>query len=137
MIDGWRYAHRYRNQPIKMRDILALGRLVEPGKNAGGIRKVGVRVGWNVKMEPRLVPDALESLVRNQPTSVVGGDPNATEWFRQYEEIHPFVDGNGRTGSILYNWLRGTLPVPIHAPNLWDDAKRTRHGGFPDYPSVF
>jgi fido (protein-threonine AMPylation protein) len=27
------------------------------------------------------------------------------EWFRRYEEVHPFVDGNGRTGQVLLNWL--------------------------------
>jgi hypothetical protein len=32
--------------------------------------------------------------------------------------------------SILYNWLRGSLPEPIHPPNLWNDPSCV----YPEYP---
>jgi hypothetical protein len=131
MVDAWRYAHRSRKEPIRLRHVLALGRAVEPYKNQGGLRRVGVRVGWDEKMDSSLVSSALDSLVENQP-EIGCSDEDATEWFRQYEEIHPFVDGNGRTGSLLYNHLRGTLERPTHAPNLWGDPRRN----YPSYPHV-
>ena len=31
-----------------------------------------------------------------------------------YEKIHGFVDGNGRSGRLLYNWERLQLGLPIH-----------------------
>lgn len=31
-----------------------------------------------------------------------------------FEEVHPFEDGNGRVGRILYNWHRTKLGLPIH-----------------------
>lgn len=31
-----------------------------------------------------------------------------------YENIHPFIDGNGRTGRIFYNWERLKMGLPIH-----------------------
>lgn len=30
-----------------------------------------------------------------------------------YEHIHPFFDGNGRTGRIFYNWTRKQVGLPI------------------------
>ena len=130
MIEGWRHAHRHRFKLIKLRDVLQLGRVVEPRSNLDGLRKVGVRVGWDIKLDWELVPDALDKLIKNQPSPVRVTEADATEWFRQYEEIHPWRDGNWRTGSILYNWLRGSLSEPIHPPNLWDDPRRV----YPEYP---
>jgi hypothetical protein len=130
MIEGWRFAHRRQRRPVRLTDILGLGNVVEPRHNRYGIRTVGVRVGWDVKLDPALVPDALVSLIEHQPVLTSITEDQATEWFRQYEEIHPFRDGNGRTGSILYNWLRGSLDSPIHPPNLWDDPRRM----YPAYP---
>jgi hypothetical protein len=31
-----------------------------------------------------------------------------------FEHLHPFRDGNGRVGRILYNWQRLKLGLPIH-----------------------
>lgn len=31
-----------------------------------------------------------------------------------FEECHPFIDGNGRTGRIIYNWHRMKIGLPIH-----------------------
>lgn len=123
MIDAWWYAYRRRDQSIQFEDVVALGQFVEPNVN-NGLRTVNVRVGSSVKLNWRLVDSALETLLVNQPKLADAAEIDVTEWFRQYEEIHPFRDGNGRTGSLLYNWLRGSLGDPVHVPNLWNDPRR-------------
>lgn len=121
MLAAWQYAMKRATAPADAPDsvdVASLGLLVEPSKNKSGYRQVSVRVGWNVKMDWKLVSDAMDKLLDAQDSLT------PEEFFYEYEEIHPFRDGNGRTGQILYNWLRGSLGAPVWAPNYWDDDRR-------------
>jgi len=40
-----------------------------------------------------------------------------------FEDIHPFVDGNGRVGRILYNIHRIKLGLPIHIIHEGEEQK--------------
>lgn len=110
---GPSHPHDFKNDPIKLEHILMLGYLIEPDVNEFGVRRGGVMVGGNIKIDPRKVPRQLELLVDAQR------DLEPDEWYREYEEIHPFGDGNGRSGSILWNWLCDTLHKPADPPDFW------------------
>ena len=145
MIEAWLYAQeeskkgttklasgRLSTAPPAIDDVIKLGRLVEPNVNVHGFRRVDVRVGWDVKMNWENVPSSMANLMealRMPPTSYSEGIsvPVLTPdtFFKEYEEIHPFQDGNGRTGAILFNWLNGTLDDPVWPPNFWNDPRRT------------
>ena len=92
-----------------------LGRIIEPGKNEHGFRVTPVIVPG-----PRQPPH--HSLVEDQIRKLCDGSKTISplEFYTAFEEIHPFVDGNGRVGSILYNYLGNTLAQPISPPDVFD-----------------
>lgn len=118
MVRAWSYAMLgYKDgAPITEEVILLLGSLVEPRTNTANAHyRLGqVWVGRDKKPPPERVPKLMEALV----AAIDVLDPD--EWFREFEEIHPLRDGNGRTGSILWNWLCGSLASPADAPDFWD-----------------
>lgn len=129
MLNAWDYAQYTSNLKTKelpdIKDVEHIGMLVEPKWNKPGFRQVDVRVGWDVKMQWDRVPEAMHNLM----SSVEIFTP--AQFFREYEEIHPWRDGNGRSGVILFNWLNGTLDNPIWAPDYWNDSRRKPGYGAP------
>src|SRR5258708_7244572 len=113
MLAAWAYAKSHEKERITLIHVLEVGRLCEQERNATGTRRVGVAVGGNRKMDWRLGEGALENLLSHQDRL----DPDI--FYFEYETIHPFVDGNGRSGKILLNWRNGTLDDPIMPPNFW------------------
>jgi Fic family protein len=115
MLNAWRYAMRMQ-APLTVNQIIRIGQRIEPQKNQTGLRTVGVRVGNRICPPAENVRALLFGLVelhRNHGMTPM-------EFYRQLLEIHPFVDGNGRTGKVVLNWLNGTLLEPIFPPkDFW------------------
>jgi len=93
------------------------GQRVDPVKNGAGWRQVQVWVGYHVPPIPELVQVAVLNLCED-----INDGLGADEAYKRFQEIHPFVDGNGRTGKILYNFILGTLSDPKMPPNFWGIA---------------
>lgn len=139
MLGAWRIAQARAGQKLSggpqfrpiLDDVVLLGKTVEPVKNKKGFRLTNVRVGLSVKPDFHEVSRLMEALMDARLDMTPG------EFFREYEEIHPFVDGNGRTGNILFNWVNGTLDDPVMPPDFWNQTHREPNRGFYRVPGRF
>lgn len=132
MVRAWCQAmdERQRGMVLSLDQIKAWGRLVEPHENQHGFRRVAVRVGRRLCPDwqdlARLLDDWL-GRVRGERRKAMDGQarplPLSPELaYFEFELIHPFYDGNGRTGKILLNYLADTLETPIMPPNFFECA---------------
>lgn len=105
MAMAWEYAKENRNEArgrpnIWYTMIRMLGALVEPDINQDGFRKVPA----SFKDGSLALPHGqIGSALTNLTESIEDITPE--EVYQEFESIHPFADGNGRVGAILYNLL--------------------------------
>lgn len=108
---------------MKMHKILMLNHNLLPSEK-GYLRTVPVWIGSRQGMHHLQIREAIEmwclnanDLVENGRNKLEGNaEFLAQEIQRQhvgYEKIHPFVDGNGRTGRMLMNWQRLKAKLPM------------------------
>ena len=120
------YVHTQRTDLIRVKDILKIQSIIEPNK--AGIRKlpgtvIGNAATGEVVYTPPQHTDEINTLLDNLVDYI--NDDAQSELdplikmaiiHHQFESIHPFYDGNGRTGriiNILYLVKNGLLDLPI------------------------
>jgi Fic family protein len=89
---------------LKLHRIMA-GEVMDQGK-AGQYRTIRVRVGSYVAPPPERVQPMMSDLLEWWNRDATGISPvlSSAILHHQFETIHPFADGNGRTGRMLSLW---------------------------------
>lgn len=114
-IYAWEHAMLVKSaKTLEIEDILSIHRILMERLNpkiAGKIRKRDVWVGGRKCPPPEHVEAMLEEWIEKWK------EPKTAEECKQahieFEKIHPFEDGNGRTGRIIYNIHRLNAGLPI------------------------
>ncbi len=92
------------------------------GRFRSGFAPYNVGVGNYVPPSFTLVPDLMQAWVRDLRTHLVDGDAELDmhqvadicgDMLQRFEAIHPFVDGNGRVGRLIANYLLSFWRQPI------------------------
>lgn len=81
----------------------------------GRYRTVQVFVGRSVPPKPQDVPDKMAGLLRWHSTNKKILHPLvlASYFHTEFERVHPFVDGNGRVGRLLMNFILHKNKYPM------------------------
>lgn len=76
--------------------------------------------GGDIGKSAASVPYAMAELFAEFETFIAEGKLNTytssefiADWHRRYEQIHPFSDGNGRTGRLVNCYMLAFLSLPI------------------------
>jgi Fic family protein len=106
----WVEKRATQTKPVVHDDIFDLHRLLAAGVmdqgEAGRYRTIAVRVGKHVPPSGEMVSGLMRELLAWWNSSSAEWSPVITSAILhyQFEEIHPFADGNGRTGRMLALW---------------------------------
>ena len=100
--------------------------LVDRPEDRGVYRRIPVRImgAYHVPSDPVLVPEQMENLVAEFAANKKKHPIERAAIFHlKFEGIHPFVDGNGRTGRLILNLMlmqAGYPPINVK----YSDRKR-------------
>lgn len=133
-VKAWNYIMMFdtvNNMLIKETHRILMQPQFLEAKYKGDFRDIPVWIGGEKKDQPKIV---IDSLMRDWCTMTNKVDRNfdPVTLHIKFEDIHPFVDGNGRMGRILLNWhlvKRNKAPLLIYT----EDNKQTYYRLFASY----
>lgn len=98
-------------------------RLMVPGER-GRIRNEDVMIGGKLAMSPGFIHHALLQWIEAFP------DETPKDSHVRFEKIHPFIDGNGRTGRMIYYWQLWKLKDLSLETIIYDSKKQAYYDWF-------
>ena len=112
MYDAWMQATDIDSLTLTHNDIRNIARLIDEA-NDDGYRNGKVWVGGEEKIGHEAIHAAMTDWLEHQDKL------SPIELYKWFEDIHPFFDGNGRTGKVIYNWLNGSMWNPVWPEDLY------------------
>jgi hypothetical protein len=118
MFQAWYYLHQHAEcHKLITEDVIRITAAYVMRDDLMKYRQTPVSFSdMSLGLSAELIPRQMMLLVEAQEgvPHVVSVD----EWVKQFLDIHPFEDGNGRTASLLWNFFNGTMddprPMPIY-----------------------
>jgi len=105
-----------KNFILKIHEIITLNTLEDYLANQiGKYRRNQVFVGMSIPPRPEDVPNKIATLIRWYSTNKKKLHPLilASYFHTEFEKIHPFIDGNGRVGRIIMNFILNKNKFPM------------------------
>lgn len=112
MVEAWKYAVMFDEVP-NLDTIRHLSYLITG--NAGYRIVPAVFNQGRPAVKAELIPNQMRHW-HTWFTEVRSSPSEYDALIKEFLEIHPFADGNGRVASLLYNHLRGSLKDPVLLP---------------------
>jgi Fic/DOC family len=122
MTEAWEWfqeATQDGHMELDLGTVEYLGTLIEHYANEAGFRCYS-KPPVNVTVGGRVCPDwsQVHNLMLFWTKYIVPHSP-PIEVYRTFQLIHPFRDGNGRVGKVIYNWLLERLDDPVFPIDLF------------------
>jgi Fic family protein len=122
LLKAWNYVEENKIRLPNHKDLLKLHELVnkdiEDDETLGKLKEVQNYIGDVYTTSYLFVEERMDALLSwiKKAFAEVDDFEVAFQSHAQFEIIHPFVDGNGRVGRLLLNWLlmyKGLMPLAI------------------------
>lgn len=119
LLAGLYYAQIERkvSQRPGLYQINTLASIIEPVKAADYRRTPAVFNQGEPALNAEHIPRQMTLLVDNMKHLLVD------EFVKELLRIHPWADGNGRTASVVWNWMNDSLEDPKPLPYYFGELK--------------
>jgi fido (protein-threonine AMPylation protein) len=110
------YVSKHFKEDMSIKHILNIHKLLTKGlvddKYCGKFRDIPVYIGGHEALHPIALKDAMNNFVY-KCNNIKLNEKTIWDLHNNYERVHPFTDGNGRSGRLLLQYFRLHIGLPL------------------------